>query len=274
MAEPPVTIYKYHGTGNDFVIVDTPHPHFDPERLAPQLCDRHRGVGADGVIVIDRAASGFDARMTIFNRDGSRPQMCGNGIRCVARHLVEACGCPTELRIATDAGERRCNVYQTAAAFEVDVDMGVPQQSAAMTWSGAGTELLLHPVNMGNPHAVVFSHPPIDVVDAVGRALNGPDSPFPDGVNVEFTTVTDDNRLDVVVYERGVGRTQACGTGACAAAVAAWATGRTPPTPLSVWLAGGPLQIRNAESGVWMRGDAEFVMMAELGAGWLRSRTQ
>lgn len=266
-----VSVYKYHGTGNDFVVVDEPTP-FNPEQLAPALCDRHRGVGADGVIVVDRNVPGYDARMTIFNRDGSRPQMCGNGIRCVARHLVEVHGLAAELRVATDAGERRCVVYADGGSFEVDVDMGAPREAAVIRWAAQSDEWELLPVDMGNPHAVVFAAPEIAAVDAIGVALNAKNSPFAEGVNVEFTTVTSDNRLDVVVYERGVGRTQACGTGACAAAVAAWSSGRVSDAPVDVWLPGGRLQIRRDADHVWMRGDAEFVMKAEIGAGWLRAR--
>lgn len=275
MSAHPTTFFKYHGTGNDFVVVDARTVGFDVEALTPAICDRHRGVGADGVIVVDvdGAPRGFDARMTIFNRDGSRPQMCGNGIRCVARHLVEVLGHERHLRIATDAGERRCEVYVDGDRWEVDVDMGIPQMTGQATVQVAADALALTGVDMGNPHAVTFESRPPGEVDAIGALLNAPQSPYPQGVNVEFVTITGDSRLDVVVYERGVGRTQACGTGACAAAVAAWQQERVRGAEVEVWLPGGPLRIRSVADHVWMRGDAEFVMRGELGPGWLRERT-
>lgn len=267
MSQQPVQIFKYHGTGNDFIVVDAEQFDYDPPQLAPYICDRHRGVGGDGLILVDRDIAGFDARMTIYNRDGSRPQMCGNGIRCVARHLVERHGLSASLIVQTDAGDRRCEV-QPDRGFEVDVDMGVPQIGAELDWRGR----TLLPVDMGNPHAVVFETADVNVVDEIGAQLNAVGSPFADGVNVEFTAVRGDI-VDVSVYERGVGRTQACGTGACAAAAAAWTSGRTDADVLEVRLPGGPLWIRRQAGHVWMRGDAEFVMEGRLGATWLRARS-
>ena len=273
MASLPTTIYKYHGSGNDFVVIDSDSSMVaDVAQIAGLLCDRHRGVGADGVIVVEPNVAGFDARMTIFNRDGSRPQMCGNGIRCVARHLVEVHSRPVRLRVATDAGERECVGQESDGSYQVDVDMGVPVQGQAIEWSRDGTSWVLHPVDMGNPHAVVFANPPLAEVDAMGAALNSPGSPFALGVNVEFTQVSDDNRVDVIVYERGVGRTQACGTGACAAAVACWSSGLLADDPIEVGLPGGRLWIRRVADRVWMRGDAELVMVAQLAPSWIRAR--
>lgn len=269
----PVTLFKLHGTGNDFAIAEA-GVFADPETMATRVCDRHRGVGADGLIIVDRSVDGFDAKMTIYNRDGSRPQMCGNGVRCVARYLVEQHGAPSRLRLSTDAGPRACEVQVDGDDVSVDVDMGEPAIEGVVEWRGEGRTWRFQPVSMGNPHAVIFEQPNVEVVDAVGEALNSRRVAFSEGVNVEFTRVVDDSTLDVVVYERGVGRTQACGTGACAVAVAAWHEGVIAEGPVEVRLPGGSLNIRMVGGHVWMRGDAEYVMKLQLGPGWLRARTK
>lgn len=270
MSQESVTIFKYHGIGNDFVVIDAESLRFDPSTLAASLCDRHRGVGADGVIVVKRGIAGHDAQMTIYNRDGSRPQMCGNGIRCVARHLVERHGVGADLRIVTDAGVRRCVVSARSSSFEVDVEMGnatVGDPLRHESWTFV-------PVDMGNPHAVVFEQPSLAEIDRVGAVLNGSESPFAAGVNVEFTRIAGGDELHVVVYERGVGRTQACGTGACASAAAAWHAGHVTADSVVVHLPGGALTIRRDRDSarLWMRGEAECVMEAELAASWLQRR--
>lgn len=277
MTQIPAPIFKYHGTGNDFVVVDASDWTVDVAALAPYLCDRHRGVGADGVIIVEIdpliVPEGFDAVMSIYNRDGSRPEMCGNGIRCVARHLVSHHGLSQTLRVSTDAGERRCVVRRDGEQWEVDVDMGIAVSTEPVAYNWGGSEWTLHPVDMGNPHAVVFRTAETSVADGIGAELNGPRSPFKQGVNVEFVTLDGDAGLDVLVYERGVGRTQACGTGACAAAVAAWETDRATAESLDVKLPGGVLTIRREGDRVWMRGGVEYVFGAHLHAGWLEART-
>ena len=271
MSRTPRLFHKYHGTGNDFVIIEWTG---DPDAvgyLAPFLCDRHRGVGADGVIVVDTEAA--PPRMTIFNADGSRPQMCGNGLRCVARHLFDLCGAPAQHAVQTDAGLRACSVDGQL----VDVEMGPARLDGEVTWSLAGCTWKFQSVNMGNPHAVVFvaeGDPPREQRAAIGAALNGPDATFPEGVNVEFATVLPDNRVVVEVYERGVGFTQACGTGACAVTAAAWQAGLVPPDDaVKVVLPGGTLSIRETDGSLWLRGDTERVMDATLDDSWMTRRS-
>lgn len=266
-------VYKYHGTGNDFAVVDQTEWGADVVALAPYLCDRNRGVGGDGVIIVGRDVD-VDATMVIINRDGSRPEMCGNGIRCVARHLVEHHGMANRLRVRTDAGVRACHVRRDGDVWEVDVDMGVVSVGDPVTFDDGARTWSFIPVDVGNPHAVVFEQPPIQTVDDIGRRLNAPGEPFPDGVNVEFVARTADARLDVVVFERGVGRTNACGTGACAAAFAGWESGIVTSEEVVVGLPGGDLSIRRKSDHVWMCGAAEFVFEATLDDAWLRSRTK
>ena len=273
MSHQPVPFVKAHGTGNDFVIVT--RDVFDRAGLlaiVADVCDRHRGVGADGVIVVEPRGEDVVA-MQIYNRDGSRPQMCGNGVRCVARYVVEHANFPTQLTVLSDAGPRACTVFRHGEAVEVEVEMGEAVLGEVVGHRGWP----LHEVDMGNPHGVAWvdEHPPLPVIDAVGAELNAEGSPFGDGVNVEFARQNGSNNFEVIVYERGVGRTQACGTGACAVAAAAWATGRAAPDgEVTVELAGGALRIRQSEGRVLMRGDAELVLRGELTAAWLRSRLE
>ena len=272
MSDTP-ELSKLHGLGNDFILIaETDAPPL-PE-LAPALCDRHRGVGADGVIIwsLLQNTSGADARMVIYNQDGSRPQMCGNGIRCLAALLHQLTGQRT-LRILTDAGLRTCHVTpEDEGLWSVRVQMGVPvigQVTLSETFDGAPE--VWTTVNMGNPHVVAFAQPDIQTIDALGARLNGGHAVFPEGVNVELVHTHGSDRHDVIVYERGVGRTQACGTGACAVAVAAWATGASPDgQPVEVFLPGGPLRIERDEAGeVWMTGPAELVFTGAVRHAWI-----
>ena len=262
---------KLHGTANDFVYVDAREGFpGDPATLAPQLCDRRRGIGADGVILLLPAANGGDCRMVIYNADGSRPEMCGIGIRGLTkfvhdRGLLRA----NPLRIETDAGVKTVEAELDAGRVaRVTVDMGVP------VWDGrkipidadgevierllevAGRPYRVTCVSMGNPHCVVF----VDDVAALPLAEIGPRFEhhpfFPRRVNTEFIRATGRERLDMRVWERGAGETQACGTGACAAAVAAARTGRT-ERRVTVALPGGELAIDwRADDHVYMTGDA------------------
>jgi diaminopimelate epimerase len=240
------TIYKYHGLGNDFVVIEAAGPNADGEDVR-RICDRHRGVGGDGVILV--APSGrpeADARMVIYNRDGSRPEMCGNGIRCLARHLAEVRGSDRPLVIESDAGLKQCRFPSTdAGRWQVSVNMGRAEHATQpVEFECRGERRRFESVDVGNPHAVTFGTAPIETVDAFGEAMNDPQAGvFADGVNVEFVERLDATTLQVVVFERGVGRTEACGTGACATAVAAWETGRADDGPVDVHLPGGVLTI-------------------------------
>jgi diaminopimelate epimerase len=260
---------KYEGLGNDFLVVDArSESELAPERAA-RLCDRHFGVGGDGVLlVLPASESGARARMLILNADGSRPEMCGNGIRCVALHLALADGA-AERRylIETDAGVLGCDVKRAGFAAEVAVAMGQGRPEGEFVSDFGGDERRFALVSMGNPHAIVFDagedEPRIDqFAPLVSRA-------FPRGTNVEFATTRAGGGFDLVVWERGVGRTLACGTGACATAVAAALAGRAPfDAPIELRLPGGPLQItvQRDTLQVLMRGPARLVFSGEVAA--------
>jgi len=228
-----------------------------------KLCNRNFGVGGDGVIFALPGAAGEDYAMRIFNSDGSEPEMCGNGIRCLARFVAAVdADAPRAYRVGTGAGLIQPEVLASGA---VAVDMGVPVLTptlvpttlAANHASGAavaapllvgGAEWRVTAVSMGNPHAVVFTQPggaPIDL-DAFDLAAVGPafesHPAFPRRTNTEFMAVLSRNRLRLRVWERGAGATLACGTGACASVVAAVLEGRA-ERHCVVELPGGPLDI-------------------------------
>ncbi len=232
---------KYHGQGNDFVVVDASSPEMLDANQAMRICDRHFGVGADGVLLVSPASDGF-ARMTVLNADGSRPEMCGNGLRCVARYLVEKHGAPSEFDVVTDAGLRHCSVTEHDGRVWVTISLGCgkPQGQARLVHEGRSYEFDL--VSMGNPHAVLFDSPfSVPEVDVIGPTVSAGQ---PEGANVEFVRQIAPTVLEVIVWERGVGRTMACGTGAGAVVVAAARRGLVPfDAPVMVMLPGGGLEV-------------------------------
>ncbi|NUP10264.1 MAG: diaminopimelate epimerase [Polyangiaceae bacterium] len=225
---------KWEGLGNDFIVVEH-QPSIDEIR---RLCDRRRGVGADGVLVVEREADRAP-RMIVFNADGSRPEMCGNGLRCVAAYLVSP-ATSRPLIVQTDAGERKCTVDRGTDEAEVVVDMGSVRFEAEVTGEIDGRPARFTSANIGNPHAVTFEPFEASAYERVGSAL---ERSIPGGINVEFVRAQP-GLFDVVVWERGVGFTQACGTGACAVAAVACRLDRARyGDPLRVRLPGGELSI-------------------------------
>lgn len=273
---------KYEGLGNDFLVVE--QDSFAPLTvgLAARLCDRHFGVGGDGVLVTGlREGRPF---MQVLNADGSTPEMCGNGLRCVALYLVER-GLVREPTFVIDTGAgphqvtvRSSGAGSSAAPAMVDVQMRAASLDAGdvlraragerfvdQPFDVDGRTLRVTTVSMGNPHAVLFD----DVLSEA--ATLGPriekDGRFSAGANVGFARLRDAHNLDLTVWERGVGFTLACGTGACAAAVAAVESGRTARhQPLTVHLPGGPLTIVVGDHGkpITMSGPARHVFDGEL----------
>lgn len=249
---------KWEGLGNDFVLVDAAAVSIGPD-AARALCDRRFGIGADGVLVVDR--SGPLPRMIVWNADGSRPEMCGNGLRCVAAHLA---GADAVLTIATDAGDKDCAV--TAAGphrFDITVEMGAARLRGEITFLVDGREHTFHDVDVGNPHAITFAPYADAAIDRVGPAVAVAPA---GGTNVEFCRV-EEGRIVVVVWERGVGRTLACGTGACAVAAAACDTGRASfGVPIRVALPGGELILTVTAGGraIRLRGPARRVFSGEI----------
>jgi diaminopimelate epimerase len=253
---------KYEGLGNDFILVDLAREEEIAPGDAPGLCDRRRGIGADGVLVVlPPRIPGCDVRMRVLNADGSVPEMCGNGVRCVALHVARARGLSrTSIRVESDAGVRVCDVDDAAppttpverqtladgATATVRVDMGVVNVLGDRTLEVAGLPLALTLADAGNPHAVTFGNFTRDDVERLGpRVATSPE--FPRGTNVEFARARSGG-IDLLVWERGVGITLACGTGACATAAVACAKGLfARGVGIDLSLPGGGLQVTIAE---------------------------
>ena len=251
---------KMHGLGNDYLYVyGEPE---DPEALSRRLSDRHFGPGADGMIWISPSQAA-DFRMRIFNADGSEAKMCGNGIRCVGKYVYDkGYTAKTTLTVETLSGIKTLELHLRDGRVEtVTVDMGRAKVSGEMPLHLVGGAVVCHPVDMGNPHAVILTQ---DAETAPLEQL-GPriehSAPFPGGVNVEFLQVLGKNDLRMRVWERGSGVTLACGTGACASAAAVCALGLCPyGEPIRVRLDGGSLTVEVSRTGlVRMTGPAEFV---------------
>jgi diaminopimelate epimerase len=246
---------KWEGLGNDFVIIEVAGEHqwLDPARVR-EICDRRRGVGADGVLFVERATAGNNGRMTVFNADGSRPEMCGNGLRCVAAYLAAEAS-SSVLDIVTDDGVKRCFVERRRGDAEVEVEMGNASIEPEASFQIAGGTHRFLRVATGNPHAITFERYDRAAIELIGPAV---EREISGGANVEFAQL-DERGIDVVVWERGVGFTLACGTGACAVAAAACVTGRAElDKPIRVTLPGGPLWITIARDtlAIRMRGPA------------------
>jgi len=253
-----IPFVKMHGLGNDFVYVDCMKSELDNlPQLALDMSRRHTGIGADGIIAI-LPSDTADCRMRIFNADGSEAQMCGNGIRCVAKYIYDnKIVNKSTLTIETLSGLKTVDVHIGIDGLTdtVTVDMGTPVMAPEkVPVRHGGTEMMEMPVHtskgdvkvtaisMGNPHGVVFTDSfNGNIVTTLGPELETHDI-WPEKANIEFVRVDSENTLSMRAWERGAGETMACGTGACAAAVAAVATGRA-KWPLTVRLIGGNLLI-------------------------------
>ena len=241
---------KMEGLGNDFIVLEGVSP--DAEQIIG-WCDRRRGIGADGVLVATRLDP-KRVRMEYWNADGGRAEMCGNGLRCVARFAYDREWTDgRSFTIVTDLGDHEVEVKESG---RVRALLGHARQPAdAVIKVG---EAQVRPMSLGNPHAVLFVE---DTDDAPVRRL-GPEievaEAFPDRTNVEFVAVKNRKRIDVRTWERGVGETLACGTGAGAAAVVASREGLTDDS-LTVGLLGGELEVEIDGDTVWMEGPASYV---------------
>ena len=282
---------KYHGLGNDFLVVDLRNVRGDDAvaaqdpTVAAALCDRRFGVGGDGVLAVLPGDPGADARMRVLNSDGSEAEMCGNGIRCVAKELFDRGGVKKDrITIDTGAGRLVCAIGERNGVAEtVTVEMGAPRLSRAqIPMTGPADERCVEQplditgqptrnitcVSMGNPHAITFvtSEDLRDLAITVGPTVERHPW-FPNRTNAEFARVISPREIDLVVWERGSGLTLACGTGACATVVAAVLTGRAKEgTEVVVHLPGGDLAITVLPglSNVLMRGPALHVFDGEL----------
>jgi diaminopimelate epimerase len=251
---------KYHGLGNDFLVIRVESPDALSSEEAIRLCDRHFGVGGDGVLLVSPGEGASRARMTVLNADGSRPEMCGNGLRCVALYLVREAGeASGSFVVDTDAGPRGCEVSVDGTAGEVTTTMGKAEFVGEFSAAFGDESLPFRQISMGNPHAVCFRAPiGPEALDELGARLSGG---IPGGSNIEVAHLVEPTKIRVDVWERGVGRTLACGTGAAATAVAAVRAGLSPRgRPIDVFLPGGPLAITVSEDwNVSLRGPAAWV---------------
>lgn len=257
---------KLHGLGNDFVIVNNAHlPENSNQEyeqaLTKKVCNRNLGIGADGLIIIDSVKESSEAIRSwrYYNSDGSVGEMCGNGIRCAAKYIYEH-GLSAEdvkFKIETLAGDIGLEMLDNEL---VKVDMGPPREikeKQALSLEGFGFDYTY--VSMGNPHAIAF----FDDIEAVKH--HGPKievhSNFPNKTNVEFAKMLDEKTIELIVWERGCGFTQACGTGACATAIAAILKGYSKKDEdITVKLPGGDLIIRwdSVAETIFMTGKAEM----------------
>ena len=269
---------KMHGIGNDYIYVDAFRNNVrDPAGLAVRISDRHFGVGSDGLVLIgpsDRA----DFRMRMFNSDGSEGEMCGNAARCIGKYVYDrGLTDRTEVTLETRAGIKTLTLRpENGQIASVRVDMGEPVLEAAripllpadtdprrFTLEAGGQSFTVSAVSMGNPHCVI----PVEDIAACGFEAFGPllekHPRFPAHANIEFTKVLDRGHVRVRVWERGSGETLACGTGACAVAVACARLGLT-DRACEVQLRGGTLHILWAENNhVYQEGPAAFICDGE-----------
>ena len=251
---------KMHGAGNDFVVLDCTRTPFGLSALQLKtLADRHRGVGCDQILVVEKpSGAGADFRYRIFNADGGEVEQCGNGARCFVK-FVRARGLTSknEIRVETLGGTI---VPRLEADGEVTVDMGAPllEKTERLRVNDSSVELAI--LSMGNPHAVQL----VADVEQAPVTTQGPllehHARFPNRVNAGYMQVLDRHRIALRVWERGAGETLSCGTGACAAAVSGISRGLL-DSPVRVETRGGTLTISWAggDNAVWMKGPAEIV---------------
>ena len=273
---------KMQGAGNDYIYVDTTQCVVErPAEFARRWSDRHTGIGSDGLVLIGRSAvPEADFTMRIFNADGSEAMMCGNASRCIGKYVYErGLTDKTTLRLLTPAGVRTLTLHPRGAGRveSVTVDMGEPclaDRSLVATADGSladgpvaacGRQLRGTFVSMGNPHLVVFTAD-AETADVARLGSSLEVSPlFPQRCNIEFASLLDGGGIRARVWERGSGITMACGTGACAVAVAAALTGRA-GRKTTVVMDGGSLDIEwsGADNHVYMTGPAEFAFDGEV----------
>ncbi len=279
---------KMQGAGNDFVLVETGDNENDWAKLAVKICDRHFGIGADGLLLL-MPSDVADFRMRIFNADGSESTACGNGLRCMVKYFIDE-GTRDEIggeiTAETEAGTRRARLHSANGSLaQIEVDMGRPgighgarpfdldrgevrtvdimaELKATVTVNGADYDVNL--VSMGNPHAVYFIETPVAdfPLEEVGYRIERHPT-FGNGANFEIVNVADRRRVEARVWERGVGETLACGSGACAINVAGTLLGRL-DQPVDVSLPGGVLRVDwDGTKGVFLSGPTETIFSGE-----------
>lgn len=280
MSDKKIHFTKMHGAGNDYIYVNTLlYDVNDPNSASIRWSDRHRGIGGDGLVLICRPTTdAADYRMRIFNADGSEAMMCGNASRCIGKYLYErGLTDKTEIKLETLSGIKTLMLHLDSEGKTVEsvtVDMLEPLTENHRQYADLSGGILMAEgrrfegtfVCMGNPHFVTFLND-IDTIDiARYGAVMERDRNFPERCNIEFAQILSDGAIRTRVWERGSGITMACGTGACATAVAAALTGRASRRS-EIRMDGGTLQIewRSADNHVYMTGPAEIVFDGEIG---------
>ena len=264
---------KLHGLGNNFIFIDNRERQFPlSEELPKRICDIQRGIGADGLILVERAEQA-DFKIRILNADGSEPEMCGNGVRCLAKYVLdEGLTTKVELSIETLSGLIQTKWMDQKGEGSVEVDMGRPvwrdeglDKSVEIALAIPIDRFIFSYVSMGNPHAVCFVENYDFDYRRVGERIENDIARFPRRTNVEFVQTLGPNEINMRVWERGCGETQACGTGACAAVVAGISTDRLERKETVVHLLGGDLRIDWRDNDrVFMQGPAETICRGEL----------
>ena len=259
---------KMHGCGNDYIYINMMEEKIaDPQVAAIALSDRHKGIGSDGLVLIGASSiPEADFTMHIYNADGSEAMMCGNASRCIGKYLYDrGITTQTQIRLLTLSGVKVLDLHLTPESVvdSVTVDMGEPvfeDESLFLTSRGLGKGVF---VSMGNPHYVIFTDN-VDQVGETGRILEYHPA-FPQRCNIEFARVEVEDTIRTRVWERGSGITMACGTGACATAVAAAITGKA-GRKSEIVMDGGTLSIewRESDNHVYMTGPATFVFDGEI----------
>ena len=287
MTDATLRFWKMHGAGNDFVVAEPPAVALDFAALAQRVCDRHVGVGADGLILM-LPSPAADRRMRIINADGSEAEMCGNGIRCFVklaldRGIVDAPDGAMTVETAIGVLRTRATFDDAGRVAAVRTSMGVPRFAPSdigaqveqspplldLPLQAAGEQLDISLVSMGNPHAVTFIDASVGEYDLarIGPAVERHPL-FANRTNFEVVRPLGRDRIEMRVWERGVGETRACGSGACAAVVVAHLHGAVDES-VAVELPGGTLQIEWDGAGeVWLSGPAERVFASELDASF------
>lgn len=256
----PVPFTKASACGNDFLIIDEQHAAEEIAEFTRRICDRHNGVGADGVEWLSSTEKA-DAAIHLINSDGSEAEISGNGTRCVAAYFASR-GAKDTLSIMTGAGVKVCRlISRNGSTFEFETAMGEPKVSGSLTLELASGKVAGVQVSMGNPHFVIF----LDEVPVNWRERSAEiqaQRVFPEGVNVEFVCIAGNNTIEVRFFERGAGETQSSGTGSCAAAVAAISAGKV-SSPVTVRAPGGTQVVRCEQREVVLRGPAQIICTGE-----------
>jgi diaminopimelate epimerase len=260
-------VTKAHAYGNDFLLMDASQVPEGADRpaLARRMCDRHRGIGADGLMIFERRGAAR-ASMRLLNADGSRSEVSGNGVRCLAVLLASESPGTREVVVDTEAGEKRLTLLaREGSRLTFRADMGQPAALRHRTLEVLGSPLDVVTLRVGNPQCVVLGEISEARLHGIARAL-ATHPAFPEGTNVELAQVERPDRVRILIWERGVGPTSASGTGACAAAVAAAAFGGAARDAV-VASPGGEQRVEWTGDGIHLTGWAELTMDGEWLAG-------